>query len=94
MKKKSLLEIILNFLKIKRSKGDKINKSNNMKLKDIKNPLSHSKILTPLFHSKTNITTTQLLKVLQRAKSSSSLFNYKKWSISWEDYMKYLEEDN
>ena len=94
MKKKSFLEKILNFLKIKRSKRDKIKKSNNMKLKDIKSPLSHSKILTPLFHSKTNITTTQLLKVLQRAKSSSSLFNYKKWSISWGDYMKYLEEDN
>ena len=94
MKKKSFLEKILHFLNIKRSKIDKINKSNNMKLKDIKSPLSHSRILTPLFRSKSNITTTQLLKVLQRAKSSSSLFNYKKWSISWEDYIKYLQEDN
>ena len=85
MKKKSFLEIILNFLKIKRDRGDKKNKSNNMILKDIKNPL---------FHSKTNITTTELLKVLQRAKASSSLFDYKKWLISWSDYMKYLEEDN
>ena len=81
MKKKSLLEILLNFLKIKRYKSHKKRK---VKIKDVK----------PFLTSKTNITTTELLKLLQRAKSSSSLFNYKEWSISLEDYMKYLEEDN
>ena len=85
MKKKSFLEIILNFLRIKRYRGYKKNKPNNVKIKDRN---------TPFLHSKTNITTTELLKVLQRAKLSTSLFDYKKWSISWPDYLKYLEEDN
>tara|TARA_Y100001935_G_C17035166_1_gene374457 strand:+ start:320 stop:598 length:279 start_codon:yes stop_codon:yes gene_type:complete len=92
MKKKSFLEKILIFLSIKRKKTDK-DKYNNIKLKNVNSFLSYSKISTPL-HSKTNITTTKLLKVLQRAKSSSLLFDYEKWSISLEDYMKYLEEDN
>ena len=93
MKKKSFLEKIYIFLKIKRWKTGKINKHNNIKLKNANSLLSYSKVSSPL-HFKKNITTTQLLKVLQRAKSSSLLFDYKKWSISLEDYMKYLEEDN